>query len=252
MITYLVVNLLTAASAVAISVNGPVQVEAGNASRVLERFDEIPEGAIIKTMEQSTATLRLASGSMVRLGSSTTVSLTRLEQSSPAAKRQERIKVTVGKMWASVMKLFGDNSRFEVEVGNAVAGVRGTEFFVEATPQGYQFTLSEGEVVIKVDNETLTLSRPGESVNGDQNGLGKVIVLSAEQLEKLTQLVGGDSATLVEYLEELIGEELPSGHDPFRNDIVPPGDLLDSPNDNLPPEDQVLSTTSVTVDLNLP
>ena len=88
----LTLNLTVQAPAVAISVRGAVEVDTGTASRPVHRFDAIEEGARIRTGEDGSVQLRMASGSLVRLGPATEVTLTHLEHGTPAGKRKESIK----------------------------------------------------------------------------------------------------------------------------------------------------------------
>jgi len=73
--------------------------------------------------------LRLGPDSKLRLKEATL---------SPKKKKVKKFsaRLMVGRMWASVTKLFGKESRFEVETPNAVAGVRGTVFAVDHAESG--------------------------------------------------------------------------------------------------------------------
>jgi hypothetical protein len=58
-------------------------------------------------------------------------------------------KLTAGKMWASVTKAVGGESRFAVRTENAVAGVRGTTFRVNAEEDGSTLVkVYEGAVAV--------------------------------------------------------------------------------------------------------
>ncbi|MEO0815145.1 MAG: FecR family protein [Myxococcota bacterium] len=64
-----------------------------------------------------------------------------------------------GRVWASVTSLFGDDSSFEVETENAVAGVRGTKFSAN-TSEG-------GDTLVKVyEGKVLVSNEPIYKVKG--------------------------------------------------------------------------------------
>lgn len=189
--------------AMAVHVKGKVTVSDARGSRPLLRFDEIDEGGVITTAEASRVTIRLASGSTLRLGPDTRVALEELQQSGAAAERKEGVRVYVGRLWANVMSLFGDDSSFEVKTENAVAGVRGTSFWVSAGKNDEKFVLEEGELMVRSGNELLNLTKPGAAAGYSQGQLGKLEQLSSNQLAAAREKVGAPKPKLRSSLRTL-------------------------------------------------
>jgi len=101
--------------------------------------NSVNEGDRIKTGAEGTITL-LLDGDMVRLGPATEVVLSDLtitrEETENGTFRETTTKIitlVLGKVYARVKDLRGD-SLFEVRTEISIAGVRGTEFSVEAVP----------------------------------------------------------------------------------------------------------------------
>ena len=89
------------------------------------------EGDVVETGPGARVELSLASGTVIRFGESTRAEL----REAPPEGGRFRLKLAIGNFWARVAKLAADQ-HFEVETENGVAGVRGTEFEVEAAPEG--------------------------------------------------------------------------------------------------------------------
>jgi len=99
--------------------------------RRLNEENDLFEGDYLKTETESRLEARLNDRSVIRLGSGSRM---RLEKAHFAKKEETKtvsMKLAVGRMWAKVTKLFGESS-FDVTTQNAVAGVRGTAFGVDA------------------------------------------------------------------------------------------------------------------------
>jgi hypothetical protein len=118
---------------------GSVTFVAGDATRTAEGKSEtlavgtkVFEGDVVMTQRRTRLELRLADGSVLRLGP---LSRAKLESASFGASQEERqvsAKLIVGQVWANVAKAVAGEARFQVRTENAVAGVRGTTFRVDA------------------------------------------------------------------------------------------------------------------------
>ncbi|HUB09809.1 MAG TPA: FecR family protein [Myxococcales bacterium] len=91
----------------------------------------VAAGDEVATGTASRLELTLADRSVVRLGPSSKLTLREAELSSDGAKKFSA-KLLLGKLWAKVASTLGGESHFDVETDNAVAGVRGTTFRVDA------------------------------------------------------------------------------------------------------------------------
>lgn len=104
------------------------------------------EGDVVQTGPAGRLEILLANGSHLRVGPSARVALKQAgrERTSFSA------RVLFGSVWAKVTKLLANES-FQVETDNGVAGVRGTEFLVEAGAQGKDdhVRVYEGAVAVR-------------------------------------------------------------------------------------------------------
>lgn len=118
---------------------GTVTYLAGEASRAsgakaekLATGSVVYAGDVLETQRRTRLEVRLADQSVLRLGpASRTVIESAVFGKSPED-RKVSAKLVVGKVWANVAKAVGGEARFQVRTENAVAGVRGTTFRVDA------------------------------------------------------------------------------------------------------------------------
>ena len=221
-----IANLLvaqTSANATVVSVVGRVELTPqGGTATPLERFTAIPAGGSIQTFADSRASLRLPSGTLIRLAPETTVQIAGLTAGNPAAQRKESIRMSVGRLWAKVSRLFGDESSFEVTTNNAVAGVRGTAFFVEASGANDRFTVDHGTIVVGNGGQNLTLDGPG-ATGSFSGGLSEGTRLTPGQLRDLRHSVGGGAANLLTFTDPSRSRQT----EYLRSTIVGPDDPAD-------------------------
>lgn len=105
----------------------------------------VRQGDQVRTGYDGGVRLLLGGSAVVDLGANTSMVITRAGTSSS----ETRLKMWSGRMWARVSSLFGNNSKFEVESPNAVAGVRGTEFIFDVGPDGTtDVTVLDGAVAV--------------------------------------------------------------------------------------------------------
>ncbi len=238
-------QVLVADPAVAISVMGDVRVEAGGSTLALARFDEVPEGALITTSKYSAAQLRFASGSTIRLGPQTRLRIRQLEHSTTAAQRKEGFKLFAGRIWARVTSLFGEDSRFEVETANAVAGVRGTSFAIligegDKADQA-EFALFEGAINLRAGGNNWDLNEPGSFARMSGTTMSERGHLDAQAQQDMMGSLGA-AAKLAAGLPAQPKPHLPTlqldtrgTRESIRDTLVGPNATVDSPiTDNLP------------------
>ncbi len=231
-----------------VQVIGKVELVSGQVAAPLDRFSEIPTGTIIATGDDGRCSLRLPSGTLIRLGSNTRVEVASLTRGDPAAERKESVKVTVGRLWAKVTKLFGNDSRFEVQTDHAVAGVRGTAFFVETDGERDQFVVDHGVISVNGAGGSLLLDGPGAAGALSGGTLSPTPTLGAGALAAMRANVGGGVTNL------LVATD-PTGtpdREPFRNALVGPDDPVDDLQPAARPTDSFGGDASVTVRLIVP
>ncbi|MBU1016526.1 FecR domain-containing protein [Patescibacteria group bacterium] len=129
------------------SITGTVEVDAKPASD----GDTISPGSVITTAPASSAVLYFSDGSITYLDPGTTL---RLLPNSEVKKNDKdgiitkiRLKLLQGKIWNKVIRLASE-SEFNIETTSAIAGVRGTEFGMDAA--GNKITVLSGTVVARM------------------------------------------------------------------------------------------------------
>lgn len=100
-------------------------------SNPLARGAKVLPGQTIETGATSRIELRLPDESLVRLGPSSKLELKEVHFDG-AGERRFSAKLAFGRIWSKVTQTLGGEAKFEVETDNAVAGVRGTTFRVNA------------------------------------------------------------------------------------------------------------------------
>lgn len=124
---------------------GNVTCRHGSRSGALRMGDAIAVGDTVTTGAQSAAILVLGDRSVAVLQEQTTLVLPAgTYNSGPSI---DRVQVRGGKIWFAVRKL-GSGQRFEVETGQAVAAVHGTEFVVQDGANGMGVLMADGTVDI--------------------------------------------------------------------------------------------------------
>jgi hypothetical protein len=121
------------------------------------------EKDVIYTSDASRLELKMKDGSVLRVGPSSKLEL----KSAYFADGEKKFsaKLFFGKVWSKVSGLVG-TSTFEVETDNAVAGVRGTTFRVDAS--------SDKSVLVRVYAGTVAMNAPGAVSRDHKTGRHQV------------------------------------------------------------------------------
>jgi hypothetical protein len=147
------------------------------------------QGDVLETRKRTRLEVKLADGSVLRLGPGSKAEVQAAAFGKSVEDRKVSAKLLVGKVWANVAKAVGGEQRFEVRTENAVAGVRGTTFRVDAA--------TDRSVVVKVYSGTVsvasgTIPRPehqGPAAEGGKKSGRTQIAgpkeVSREQWEKI-------------------------------------------------------------------
>jgi hypothetical protein len=131
-------------------VAGEATRSAGGKTEKLAVGSLVYAGDLLQTQRRTRLEVKLSDQSVLRLGP---VSRATVEQATFGASVEDRkvsAKLVVGKVWANVAKAVGGDARFEVQTENAVAGVRGTTFRVDAS--------TDKSVVVKVYSGTVAVA----------------------------------------------------------------------------------------------
>jgi hypothetical protein len=130
--------------------DGEASRSAGGKAEKLALGTPLAEGDVVETQKRTRLELSLADGSVVRMGP---LSKARLEQAvfgKTPNDRKVSARLLVGAVWANVAKAVGGDARFQVQTENAVAGVRGTTFRVDAA--------HDKSVVVRVYSGTVAVA----------------------------------------------------------------------------------------------
>ncbi len=115
---------------------------AGGRTDALAVGSLVHENDVLETRGRTRVEVTLPDRSVIRIGPQSRVQLVSAIFGRSADERKVSAKVAVGNIWAKVTRAAGGSSRFEVRTENAVAGVRGTTFRVDAK--------ADRSVVVKV------------------------------------------------------------------------------------------------------
>lgn len=164
----------------------------------LEKFSVIKGGEQVMTGPESTVKIELSDGSIIILGPNTNYTLP-----VNVCDLIRQSYLNIGSVWTKIKKMIG-GGKFEVTTERYVAGVRGTEFSVEAVEEnGVKYDITkvyEGSVEISLKNlDTKSFENKNEELakltNDFQSGKITLEEFSAKSLE-LTQALQNESADL--------------------------------------------------------
>lgn len=148
----------------------------------LEIGTPVAQGDTIATEADTRLELKFSDGSALRVGPSAKLQLTEAHFGGGPAKRKMTARLFFGNLWAKVTSVIQGDQKFQVETENAVAGVRGTTFRVDAhTDKSVLVRVYAGAVAVAKNVPIYASGKPGETrheVAGPEE-------VSREQWEKL-------------------------------------------------------------------
>ncbi len=112
----------------------------------------VGQGDVIVTAEDSRLELKFSDGSALRVGPKSKVALTEAHFGGGPAKRKLTARLFFGNLWAKVTSIIQGEQKFQIETENAVAGVRGTTFRVDAR--------ADKSVLVRVYDGTVAVAKP--------------------------------------------------------------------------------------------
>jgi hypothetical protein len=98
--------------------------------KLLKKKDLVRKGQEVRVDERSRLELKYPDGTIMRFAERSVVTMDELFYDRSTEKKNLRVQVGFGKLWASVKRLVTPDSKVEVKTVNAVAGVRGTTYRV--------------------------------------------------------------------------------------------------------------------------
>ena len=147
--------------------------DAQSAGKALAKGDKLDAGAEIRTGPKGRLRLRCVDGSSIVLGDSTELKLSEFRLAANGQPRSASLLLTLGVIGQKV----APGGSWEVHTPSAVTAVRGTEFFVEVSPeQGTAVHVAEGEVAVESPPRTRGIApRPVIRLNKATNGISCTI-----------------------------------------------------------------------------
>lgn len=121
----------------------------------------------IKTLPRSGAILSFSDLSTFVMGEDSTIVL------DIANERESKLGLVAGRVWVNLQRMVDDGS-FEVEMGQAVAGIKGTTFIAEESDSGSVVKVFEGVVEVRADAGGVVEVGPGTMVEVTSDGAGPV------------------------------------------------------------------------------
>jgi len=167
-----------------------VEPHATGQGKTLHANDVVHVGDILKTDKTGRLRIRLNDGSRLTLGGNSQMKVALHD----AASRQTSVELASGRLRSSLEALTQSGAKYEVRTAMAVAGVIGTDFEVEVTPDGTLVTCYEGRVMVSslLGLGSVTLG-PGESIKATATEMAK----PSPSTSSSTANPGGNSGSMV-------------------------------------------------------
>lgn len=162
------------------ALEGSAQRSRGNGTRIALRVgSSVSQGDVVETGSSSRLEIRFNEGSLLRLGPGSKLQLAEAHFSGGAARRKLNARLFFGKLWAKVVSVIQGEQKFQVETENAVAGVRGTTFRVDAN--------ADKSVLVRVYDGTVAVGKGAEASppGGERREVPGPQEVSREEWEKL-------------------------------------------------------------------
>jgi hypothetical protein len=141
----------------------------------------VAQGDIIETADDARLEIKFSDASALRVGPHAKMQLTEAHFGGGPAKRKMTARLFFGNLWAKVTSVIQGEQKFAIETENAVAGVRGTTFRVDArTDKSVLVRVYAGAVAVakNVPIYATGKNEPRREVEGPQE-------VSREQWEKV-------------------------------------------------------------------
>src|SRR6266404_4143395 len=163
------------------------------------------QGDTIETQDATRLEIRFGDGSVLRLGPKSRVQLAEAHFGGGAARRKLTARLFFGKLWAKVISVVQGEQKFQVETENAVAGVRGTTFRVDAN--------EDKSVLVRVYDGSVAVGKTpagGAAPGGERREVPGPQEVTRDEWEKL---VGRQMQILIS------ADGTPGEPEPFSPDV---------------------------------
>ena len=196
---------------------GDVKIISEGQSASANVGDKISQGMTIKTEAKAIADIYF-SGSVIRILEKSTVAIKELVKDLKANKELTEFYVENGKMFSKVTRKLAQGEKFKVNTPTAVAGVRGTEFFVTEDNGKSSVACIEGTVAVKdagsADTAYVDVAA-GKEANIEKGKPVSVSDLKQQNLENIMKI-----RDEIKELREDIRKKFEAQRDEIRQKVV--------------------------------
>jgi hypothetical protein len=160
----------------------------GGAPSALSVGAAVGQGDTIATEPESRLELKFVDASIIRIGAKARLQLTEAHFGGGPSMRKLTAKLFFGDLWAKVTSAIQGDQKFAVETENAVAGVRGTTFRVDAR--------GDKSVLVSVYDGAVAVAKPGAS---QDSGGGRHEIAGPREIsrDKWEKIVGAQMQILI-------------------------------------------------------
>jgi hypothetical protein len=149
------------AAVTAVTGTARVYAAGSKSGRLLHKGDLLKKDHEVKVDGKSRLELRFPDGTIMRLAENSSLRMNELTFHKQTDKKNVRVGLSVGRLWAKVRKLTTPDSAVEVKTSNAVAGVRGTVYRVNVEADNSALVkVYDGEVYVA--NPPRDAAAPGD------------------------------------------------------------------------------------------
>ena len=135
----------------------------GRSAVELRQGTALTTGDLVETREEARLEIRFSDGSLLRLGPKAKLQLSEAHFTGGPARRRMTAKLFFGQIWAKVTSVIQGDQKFQIETENAVAGVRGTTFRVDArSDKSVLVRVYAGTVAVAKNAPLYQTAKPGE------------------------------------------------------------------------------------------
>jgi len=183
------------------------RIPSGGTEAALSMDQDVERGDTIATGAGAKLEITLGDGSVVRMTENSRLVLDRVEAVDVGWK--VRLSLSLGAVWAKVSKRSEGEPGFEVQTQRVVAGVRGTQFFVD-TADDHAVVVLEGQVNVSDPKGGLL----GDKAVHEVTAMKAIAVKEGGKTEGVIGIEGRhDFATLIDWVRKFDFEK---SHGPKR------------------------------------
>jgi hypothetical protein len=158
------------------ALEGKAQRSRGGTRSDLRLGTAVAQGDVLETQAGARLEIRFSDNSVLRLGPSARLQLAQAHFG--AGRRKLTARLFFGKLWAKVTSVIQGEQKFQIETENAVAGVRGTTFSVDAN--------ADKSVLVRVYDGSVAVGKSAApQAAGERREVPGPQEVSREQWEKL-------------------------------------------------------------------